>query len=142
MSCVSMALNARGYRIYGESPTPGTLNGWLVENDGYECLDANCNNLVLKQVEKVDVYGNITFLGEIFKPHFDGLLLTRYLDAGFVVIGHVRNATHFVLLNGSDDGGKTFTVMDPFYNSTSYALEDISDIIMYSMNLLLAIVDS
>lgn len=133
MSCISMALDAYGYQIHGEIPNPGILNAWLVENDGYLCLDGNCNDLDLKQVEKIDVYGTIRFLGEIFKPHFNASTLMKAVDTGLVVIAHVREKTHFVLLNGSADNGESYTVLDPFYNSTTYAYEDISDVIMYSM---------
>lgn len=135
MSCISMALDAYGYLIHGETPNPGILNAWLVENDGYLCLDGNCNNLNLKQVEKIDVYGTISFLGEIFKPDFNATTLVKAVDTGLVVIAHVRDKTHFVLINGSVDNGEAYTVLDPFYNCTTYAYEDISDVIVYSMTL-------
>ena len=53
MSCLSMALNAYGYKVDNKLPDPGALNQWLVENSGYECLDGNCNNLALKQVKRL-----------------------------------------------------------------------------------------
>jgi hypothetical protein len=133
MTCISMALTSYGYKINGKSPDPGTLNAWLVDNEGYLCLDGNCNNLALEQVQKIDVYGNIKFLGEIFRPSLTQGYLVKALDSGMVVIGHVRNRTHFVLLNGSENDGDVFTVMDPFYNSTTYTYEDITDAIVYAM---------
>lgn len=133
MSCISMALNSYGYIVDGKSPNPGTMNAWLVNNQGYLCLDGNCNNLALEQVQKIDVYGRIKFIGEIFRPNLTQSYLVKALSSDMVVIGHVRNRTHFVLLNGSEDGGNTFTVMDPFYNSTVYSYDDINDAIVYIM---------
>ena len=134
MSCISMALATYGYTLGSKTSDPGTLNAWLVENGGYSCVDGNCNNLNLPQVEKVDVYGGIKYVGEIFPPVLSRGYVVRALEAGLVVLGHVRNKTHFVLLNGEIGGGNAYTVMDPFYNSTTYSYEDISDVIVYSMN--------
>ena len=133
MSCIGMALSARGYKINGKTATPGTLNAWLVKNGGYSCIDGNCNNLALKQIEKIDVHGEIKYIGEIFRPNFSQSYIVRALDSDWVVIGHVRNRTHFVLLNGSLENGNVYSVMDPFYNSTTYSYEDIHDIIVYVM---------
>lgn len=133
MSCISMALNSFGFVIKGNTPNPGTLNAWLVDNEGYLCIDGNCNNLALPQVQKIGIYGHIKFIGEIFRPNLTRSYLRKALDSDMVVIGHVRNRTHFVLLNGSEDYDNTFTVLDPFYNSTTYSYEDIYDAIVYKM---------
>ena len=133
MSCVSMALNSYGYKVDNKPPDPGSLNQWLVENCGYECLDGNCNNLALKQVEKIDPYRTIIYHGEIFKPNFTFTSLVEMFDEGLVVIAHVRNRTHFVLLDGYRNGTQVFNVMDPFYNTSSYMYTDINDVIVYSM---------
>ena len=65
MSCVSMALAAFCYRLNGKVSTPKLLNAWLIENGGYLCLGSNCNNMVLKQVERVAADESIQFLGEV-----------------------------------------------------------------------------
>ena len=134
MSCISMALVTYGYTLSNKLSDPGTLNTWLVENEGYSCVDGNCNNLNLPQVEKIDVYGRIKYMGEIFPPTLSRSYVVQALHRGLVVLGHVRNRTHFVLLNGEIDDGDSYTVMDPFYNSTTYSYGDISDVIVYSMN--------
>ena len=133
MSCISMALATYGYTLSGKPSNPGTLNAWLVDNEGYSCVDGNCNNLNLPQVEKIDIYGGITYVGEIFPPVLTRSYIVKALEEGQVVLGHVRNKTHFVLLNGVLDGGNSYTVMDPFYNSTTYSYENISDVIVYVM---------
>ena len=134
MSCISMALTTYGYTLDGgKTSDPGTLNAWLVNNGGYSCVDGNCNNLNLPQVEKIDVYGGIKYLGEIFPPVLSRSYIVQALGEGLVVLGHVRNKTHFVLLNGVLDSGNSYTVMDPLYNSTTYSYKDISDVIVYSV---------
>ena len=134
VSCVSMALRTYGYMLDGKAANPGTLNAWLVHNNGYSCIDGNCNNLNLAQVEKIDVYGGIEYVGEIFRPALSQTYILKALNCDMVVIGHVHNRTHFVLLNGSVDAeGNTYTVMDPFFNSTTYSYEDISDAIVYKI---------
>ena len=134
MTCISMAMDAFGYKIQGESVNPGILNSWLVENGGYMCLDGNCNNLDLVQIEEIVASGRIKFLGEIFKPNFNASTLVKALALDIVVIAHVRNKTHFVLLDGATDKGESFSVLDPFYNTSIYTYESISDVIMYSMS--------
>lgn len=47
MSCVAMALNAYNVTADGDAVNPGTLNSWLKNNSGYQCLGGDCNNLVL-----------------------------------------------------------------------------------------------
>ena len=133
MSCISMALATYDYSVSAKPADPGSLNSWLVDNNGYSCVDGNCNNLNLPQVEKVDVYGRIKYIGEIFPPVLTKSYILDALEGGLVVLGHVRNRTHFVLLNGSVDSGNTYTVIDPYYNSTSYSYDEISDVIVYSM---------
>lgn len=134
VSCISMALRTYGYTLEGNPANPGTLNSWLVNNNGYSCIDGNCNNLNLAQVEKIDVYRKIKYIGEIFRPTLSQSYILNALARELVVIGHVHNRTHFVLLNGSvDNDGNIYTVMDPFYNSTTYTYTEINDVIVYSM---------
>lgn len=46
---------------------------------------------------------------------------------------HVRNGSHFVLLTGWDAATAAFAVRDPFYNVSSYAYDDMSDVITYKL---------
>ena len=133
MSCVSMALSANCYEIGGDIPTPKILNAWLVNNSGYECLDGNCNNMVLKQVERI-ASGSIDFLGEISSGTFNWTNLIEKIDQGLVIIAHVRDKTHFVLVTGYSNGShNAFTVLDPLHHSTVYKASEISDVILYNM---------
>ena len=47
----------------GEYATPGTLNHWLVNNNGYHCLSGDCNNLVLDSINTVSG-GRLQFVSE------------------------------------------------------------------------------
>ena len=130
MSSLSMALNGYGYHLDGLEPNPGTLNQWLVKNSGYACVGGDCNNLELQRVE--EIHGNISYKGE---PPTSKLGLQGMMDMlkdRLVLIAHVRNKTHFVLVTGYASVGN-FTVLDPFYNATSYSFDSMSDVIVYSM---------
>lgn len=140
LACVSMALSALCYKIKIDgkelTPTPKELNSWLVENDGYECLGKNCNNMVLKKVEEIASEGSITFEGEIRSSTFNWASLVQRISNGLVVIAHVRNQTHFVLIDGqntTEPGASVYTVLDPFYSSTEYEQSEIADVIVYKM---------
>jgi hypothetical protein len=50
----------------------------------------------------------------------------------FVVVAHVHNQSHFVLLTGYE-APDTFYCNDPFYNTTSYLYSDIHDILLYNI---------
>ena len=134
LSCVSMALAAYRYKIGGEKTTPKTLNSWLVENAGYECLGHNCNNMVLKQVEKLASDESIRFEDEVTSSMFNWTDLVQRISSGLVVIAHVRNRTHFVLIDGQRTAG-VYTVLDPLYSCTEYNISEISDVIVYKMKL-------
>ena len=43
--------------------TPGELNAYLVANNGYHCMDGDCNNLVLDIVNKI-TDNHIVFVAE------------------------------------------------------------------------------
>ena len=51
-----------------------------------------------------------------------------------VLIAHVRNRTHFVLVDGYDEVKKEFAVLDPFYNTSAYIFSSISDFIVYKLS--------
>eukprot|EP01114_Cavostelium_apophysatum_P020787 TRINITY_DN705_c0_g1_i2.p1 TRINITY_DN705_c0_g1~~TRINITY_DN705_c0_g1_i2.p1 ORF type:complete len:202 (-),score=3.74 TRINITY_DN705_c0_g1_i2:28-612(-) len=131
MSCVSMALASFGVQIYGQTPNPGNLNAWLQKNSGYQCLSGDCCNLVLDSVEQL-APSSIRCLGEPLVPFYETVL--DFVTDGLVVIAHVRNQSHFVLLTESDPKNpNSFLVNDPFYNQTSYAYSEIHDVIIYDM---------
>lgn len=132
MTSISMALNGYGYKVEGKESDPGALNQWLVNNYGYECAGGDCNNLVLQQVQKLNA--SILYKGEPTASTLglDGALFL--IKEGNVLIAHVRNRTHFVLVDGYDDERQAFSVLDPFYDTSYYSFANISDFIVYEMS--------
>ena len=132
MTSVSMALSGYGYKVSGRESDPETLNQWLVNNYGYECAGGDCNNLVLQQIHKLN--STISCKGELatFTLGLSGTL--QLMKEGNVLIAHVRNRTHFVLVDGYDEVKKEFTVLDPFYNTSAYIFSSISDFIVYKLS--------
>lgn len=90
----------------------------------------DCNNLNLNCSALWDLTDELSFVGELPKPPLDAIV--AFLNNGSrAFIAHVRNKSHFVLLNSYDAGPGMFNVNDPFYNTSTYAYDDIADIIMY-----------
>merc|ERR1711916_381930 len=141
MSCVSMALAGRGFSLpptFGSLPiTPGSMNTWLRSGSppGYVCAGGDCNNLVLARPNELSTpsVGKISFVSEAEKPAYT--VLKQWIRDERVVIAHVRDRTHFVLLVGWDTANPTpaFLVNDPGFNSTSYTYDDIADVILYDI---------
>ena len=131
MTSISMALNGYGYKVDGKGSDPGVLNQWLVHNYGYECAGGDCNNLVLQQIHKLNA--TILYKGEPTSTSLGLNGTLQLMKEGNVLIAHVRNRTHFVLVDGYDDGKKEFSVLDPFYDSPFYSFANISDFIVYEM---------
>lgn len=93
MSCVSMALAGynitingtffflrdlrtivgfRGLTRVGQTATPGTLNDWLRQNDGYLCASGDCCNLVLDAPARLSP--RVKSLGEPNVPPLETLV--------------------------------------------------------------------
>lgn len=130
MTSLSMVLFGLGVSVSSSAANPASLNTWLMANNGYTCMDGDCNNLVLASPEGLT--GRLTLIGENPPPSISSI------EAGLVsgtiaYLAHVRNRTHFVLLTGYA-GGDNFTVNDPGFTQYQYTYGDISDIIMYTIN--------
>jgi hypothetical protein len=110
---------------------PGLFNMWLENNQGYECLDGDCNNLILNIVSQLNT--TVQLIGELSPPSIS--TIENGIDSGLIAfLAHVQNRSHFVLLtNYVGTGSGNFTVNDPYYNMTNYMYQDISDIIMYAL---------
>jgi len=128
-----MALNGYGVKIDGKDSNPGTLNAWLENNQGYHCLSGDCNNLILDAPERLAAQTNRTmqFLGEKAKPSATDLV-TKINEQKSILIAHVRNNHHFVLLTSVIDTN-TYTINDPGFNTTTVTYPEISDIITYAI---------
>lgn len=90
--------------------------------------------MVLKQVEKLASDGSIRFEGEVSSSTFNWTDLVQRISSGLVVIARVRNKTHFVLIDGQKAAG-VYTVLDPFYRCMEYNISEISNVIVYKMEL-------
>ena len=94
MSAVAMAMAGYGIMIpSGESdsssdmvtPTPGTLNQYLLSNNGYDCVNGDCNNLVLDapnaassgRFRFVGEWGGTCCGGDSAKPSLDTMMVNR-----------------------------------------------------------------
>lgn len=53
---------------------------------------------------------------------FDSLFQGNLTDQSQVLLAHVHDNHHYVLLTGWDPESKLLTVNDPFYNSTVHTL--------------------
>lgn len=145
MSCVAMALAGYNLTLPGEHspPTPGSLNAWLVANNGYRCDGGDCNNLVLDapdiltggHMQLIGEWGGRCCGGDAAKPTAEriqeGLALAS--DRHLIFIAHVHASGHFVLLTSWDPAVGKFATLDPFYATMHYAYSEISDVLMYSV---------
>ncbi len=131
MTSLTMGLRDLGLFINNTELDPGVMNNWLQANEGYVCLDGDCNNLVLDAPERIPG-SPLVFLGENPKP--PAAELQAWADSGTeIVLLHVHNSGHFVLLRpGQSPGGPdTFNVLDPFFDVSVYPYANISDVIHY-----------
>lgn len=61
--------------------------------------------------------------------------MRAHLKAGDTIyIAHVHDSGHFVLITGWNDTLSALNVNDPFYNSTTYPFDQVSDVIAYSVS--------
>ena len=130
MTSVAMALSGFNIKINGEIPTPRVLNKWLRENDGYVCINGNCNNLVLNSINKISP--KVRSLGEPQTPFIE-TLQSFIVNDGLSLMAHVRNRHHFVLITGVNDEN-SFLVNDPNYDVKSYEYDEISDLLVYDIS--------
>lgn len=71
------------------NPSPvGTLNAWLHNNQGYVCVDGDCDNLVLDAPNRI-VPGRVSFISEVEKPTY-ATMKANIIASNPVMIAHVR----------------------------------------------------
>lgn len=141
MSDVSMAL--AGLNITILDPTtnstvtanPGTLNDWLKANNGYVCLDGDCNNLVLWIIDNLtNNHLQVTNGTDLTHPSlFD---IRRGLDAqDSIFIAHNPSISHFVLFTEPSFAwlDETFYVNDPGFNATMYDFNETGGYLVYKI---------
>ena len=130
MTSLTMALHNLGLYINDTQLDPGVMNAWLQANDGYTCDAGDCNNLVLDAPERIPG-SPLVFLGEKEKPAVE--TLAQWANSSSeVLLAHVHNSGHFVLLRPSARGAEgVFDVLDPYFNTTTYEYGNISDVIHY-----------
>jgi hypothetical protein len=94
---------------------PGTINSWMKLNNGFE-----------------DGYGfkwtAVDSLGMVYEKFSQNATeLTQQFDLGKVIILHVRNNNHYVLMTGYgyNGGDLAFYVNDPFYDTNYYPQAEV-----------------
>jgi len=128
-----MAMHGKGYNLFNYIPIyPGTLNAWLRNNQGYTCIDGDCDNLVLNAPNQIEP-GRVSFISEAEKPSLT-TMKANVAAGNPVQVAHVRNNTHFVLVIGYDTVNETtFYVNDPGFSLPSYDYSEMSDLLLYTM---------
>ncbi|KAJ6235297.1 hypothetical protein M0813_28739 [Anaeramoeba flamelloides] len=137
MSSVSMALNCFGIKIPTSSgmltdSNPDTLNTWLQEHQGYVCLGGDCNNLVLNAPDRIPTPPHVVKYAEPYKL-ISKEEMRQHIDRKGIVIAHVRNSGHFVLLTGYETESDIFYCNDPFFSVTYYTYQEMSSQLLYYM---------
>jgi len=131
MTSVSMAIAGYNISIDGAVSNPKVLNDWLRKNNGYICLaEVDCCNLELAAPDRISPM-HIKSMGEPLTPNL--LALQKLIDDQFVVVAHVRNQTHFVLVT-SYSQPNIFHVLDPNYPVSTYLYSEIHDILLYQFS--------
>lgn len=96
----------------GLNYNPETLNSWLLAHDGFE--------------GDLYVWATINSLGYTFEGQTaNTTLLMENLNNGWRVILNVLQGQHWVLATGYSAAGKYFTVLDPYFNTTTYAFDGV-----------------
>ena len=142
MSDVSMALAGLNLTIpdpYNANSmitaNPGTLNNWLKANQGYICLDGDCNNLILWIIDNLtNNHLQVRNGTALTNPSlFD---IRRGLDAqDAIYIAHNPSISHFVLFTQPSFGwlDETFYVHDPGFNATIYNFNETGGYLIYNI---------
>ena len=118
--------------------TPKSLNTWLTNNYGYDCVqvgsttakDIVCFNLMSSAL--VNLTGRLVSNG--YNPKVPSLhqLQENIQNETMSYIAHVKNGHHFVLVTGVDVQKQQLSVLDPYFNVTSYPYENVSGILSYT----------
>lgn len=109
MSSTAMMLATKGVGL-----NPGSLDTWLTDNNGY----ANGCDIIWASV---DAFGATSFQG---METADESSICSGLDQNHGIIANVNGGAHWVLLTGCLGNGQ-FSVNDPYYDRTSYGLDEI-----------------
>ena len=109
-----------------DNATPGSLNEWLKENDGYD----SSNDFIEPAAQAINPDRVVWPDDAMHKTNdlsYD--TVASYIQQGRIVIGNVMNGGHFVLLTGYSDDKDTFAVNDPGFNTLTYSYS--KDIVGY-----------
>jgi hypothetical protein len=147
----SLAMLLAGLEVPGttlrplrDSLNPGSLNIWLRDNGGYDCVDVRpddpvCFNLVSAAVRSLTP--KVTFQGYVSPApplsQMAAALRPRNSDgdplsAEKAYLAHVHDSHHFVLVTAVIDGG--VRVMDPFFNTSFYPYANVSGALVYLLH--------
>ena len=140
MTCIAMGLeyyniDAPEIKTDEETMNPMILNKWLVNHNGYDaqCLTNDCNNLKLESLEnlshRISYKGELTIGKDLSTDDLNKMVISKNM----IILGHVNNNHHFVLLKDNFNG-EGYYVNDPNDSSkTVYTYDEITDVIVYSI---------
>jgi len=127
MSSVSMILATWGEQIDGSAANPGTLNKWLIDNNGYADGDLIAWAAVNK-LGKVQFSNMYSGAGSLSASD-----LRSNVDKSKPTVVNVRSGSHWVLVVGYQSNTSTsFIVNDPGFSDTSYEYSCMSNYVVYS----------
>ena len=137
MSCVAMALRGLEYDVPGTGAVidPGTLNAYLGSHGLYHCDKGDCDNLVLNAPDAM-TGGRLRYVGEWPVASMPMRALPGLTSREAIYLAHVRSprtghVSHFVLLTAFHNATGDFSVLDPGYSQSRYALVNVSDVLFY-----------
>jgi len=112
-------ITGEGVEVDGQVATPPVLNDWMTANNGY--FDGDRFNFPALDPLGFEFGGLLETMDQTLEAYQDG----------YFVILNVLNETHWVLVTGTDGNG--FYVLDPYYNTTYYAVDLIDQSIYYGL---------
>ncbi|ETO13815.1 hypothetical protein RFI_23552 [Reticulomyxa filosa] len=134
MTSVAIALSGLDFDINATLANPGTLNEWLETNNGYLCMDGDCNDLNIPIIDNL-TNGMLRYDDSSSNSSLNEV--RRGLDAqDTIFIAHIPSLSHFVFcLNASWTGSNAqqIQVLDPYFNTTSYNVDQIGSFIVYGI---------
>eukprot|EP01084_Bolivina_argentea_P314154 544127_1 len=129
-----MAMSGLGFNINTKPSDPDTFNTWLRNDEGYCCINNNCNNLVLWKPDNLTSnHLQVTNPTDFTYPSMYDI--RRGLDAmDTIFLAHNPSLFHFVLATNASWSSDEFSVIDPNFNTTMYTFNETGgEFIVYNI---------
>jgi len=128
MSATSMALATAGILVNGQTANPGSLNSWLIANNGY----ADGDLIIWNSTCALTSAGGKRMCTLLETSSMSSSTLTSYVSKGYPVIVNVLQSTHWVLVTGAAIANPNmFFVNDPYFSTAAYNINGISNFVVY-----------